>query len=153
MRIEQARTEHFTYLIVEDIEKFMNDGFGDEIPRRKFDAVRFKLMIAAVLENINSVAFLMFDNNNRCQGILVGIIAPDIVTADMIGTQLVWRVSKQGKGYGMGLLSLFMEWCEKNGATQIVVAGGHGEERERRLAIKLKLQGFEPVTTHWMRGV
>jgi len=153
MRIEQARTEHFTHLIVEDIEKFMNDGFSDEIPRRKFDAVRFKMMVAAILNDLNAVAFLLFDDHNRCQGIFVGVIAPDVVTADMIGTQLVWRVSKQGKGYGMGLLSLFTEWCEKNGATKVVVAGGHGEDRKRRLAIKLRLMGFEPVIEHWMRGV
>jgi hypothetical protein len=153
MRIEQARTEHFTHLIVEDIEKFMNDGFSDEIPRRKFDAVRFKMMISAVLSDLNSVAFLLFDDQNRCQGIFMGVIAPDIVTSEMLGTQLVWRVSKQGKGYGMGLLCFFAKWCEKNGATQVVVAGGHGEERKKRLAIKLRLLGFEPVTSMWMRGI
>jgi hypothetical protein len=153
MRIERAKVSDFTSLIVDDISKFMNDGFAVEVPPRKFDPVRFKLMVSIILENTDAVAYLLFDSHNRCQGVFIGVIAPDIVTSDELGTQLVWRVSGDGKGYGMELLRAFTDWCRIRGATKVVAAGGHGDEQKNRLAIKLRLQGFSPAIEHWVRRV
>lgn len=155
MRIVEAGIGYFTEAVVTDIERFMNDGFSREIPRRVFCPYRFKNFVFDLLTLTPSVAYLVFDDDNegRCEGVFVGVIAPDVVTSDMLGTQLVWRVSDKARGNGMPLLEIFTEWCRKHGATKIIVAGGHGKASQNRLAIKLRLRGFEPVTEHWMRGV
>lgn len=130
------------------LEKLFNEGFARELCPRTFSWKNFTNYWELVLQLPWSALWLMLDEEGEVIGVIGGVTYPDIVTADLIGVEVCWRMANEQKGKGLGweLFFTFLKWAIEQGATRIVTHKGlaKNSRSDEMFDEKIREVGFSP---------
>jgi GNAT superfamily N-acetyltransferase len=119
----------------------MDEGFRGEKIERSFNSDSFYTFWTKALQ-LPQYAMFFLCREDSVVGIISGGIGPDPLTGVVMGCEMSWRVSEDGRGGGMALLKSFEEWAKENGATRLAVHGRADKGQVQRLTQKLREQDY-----------
>lgn len=153
MIIRKVSGKDLTPKALLEIGEVLNAGWAAEKIPRVFSPTRFKQAWDYLLESTISALFFLYDDNHRVEGLIGGSICPDHLTDHIFGADIVWKVSPQGKGYGVKLLEEFETWATSMGATKIIISSRVDKGDAQRVFNKLKTKGYVFSGYQMMKGV
>jgi RimJ/RimL family protein N-acetyltransferase len=85
-------------------------------------------------------------------GVITGFIHPYLMTGETVLTELWWFVDEAARnaGFGVSLLSEFMEWGARRGARNVRMVTLETLPQAERLMAQI---GFKKLETHWIKGL
>lgn len=150
MEIKQVCDPFTIFPYLEDIERYIEEGLTKEPLTRRLDRQNFEKMVLALLENENFGCFIALDGEG-CVGHFMGILHHDLITGQLTGTELSWRVSpaRNGEGIGHDLMLGFLMWARHMGCVCFAISSGNNPTVRSKMNQKFLDCGFEKYTESW----
>lgn len=132
-----------------EIKDLMDEGYKDSSFKRSVELKDFVKYCVALHRNESCAMFLLLSEEESVEGIAYVAFHPDLVSSERIATEIMWRVSEKGKGWGVQLFKEMEKWAVSKGCKKLYSLALNDKNKERVINLHerlgFKLQGYQFV--------